>query len=178
MGPAEGDGASEGDPACEIRLLNSKVEFSVPVSNIFSCSTPDPADILLTKTDIDPNALGTLITTEDLEKPWHKDQVTLSDDLRVYLYWHQRLQHLPHVTMVRLAKQGVIPNAIKQVRKVPSCAACLFAKAQQCTWRRKGKRKYIRKPCHDAPGKGSSVDHMISHQPGFIPQVTGILTSK
>eukprot|EP00957_Ditylum_brightwellii_P078722 5985537-Ditylum_brightwellii.AAC.1 len=68
MGPDEGDGATEGDPACKIRLLNSKAEFSVPVFSIFPCSTPGPANIPLTKTDIDCNALDTLITKEDLGK--------------------------------------------------------------------------------------------------------------
>eukprot|EP00957_Ditylum_brightwellii_P142116 10827789-Ditylum_brightwellii.AAC.1 len=80
--------------------------------------------------------------------------------------------------MVRLAERGVIPKAIKHVKKALPRAACLFAKAQWQTCMRKGKRKSIRKPCYDAPRKGTSVDHMIFHQPGLIPQVTGILTSK
>eukprot|EP00957_Ditylum_brightwellii_P079531 6047295-Ditylum_brightwellii.AAC.1 len=63
-----------------------KVEFSVPSSDILPCSTPDPTDILLIEKDIDPNALENLITKEDLEKLWQKDQGTLSDGLRVYLY--------------------------------------------------------------------------------------------
>eukprot|EP00957_Ditylum_brightwellii_P133528 10180489-Ditylum_brightwellii.AAC.1 len=137
----EGDGASEGDPACRIRLLNSKVELSVPVSDNLSCSTPVPADIPLTEKDIDPNAMETLMTKDDLEKLWYKDQGTLSDDLRVYFYWHQQLQHLSHVAMVRLAEQGVIPKAINKVRKAQPCAACLLAKAQRRAWRSKGKKK-------------------------------------
>ena len=48
-----------------------------------------------------------------------------------------------------------------------------FAKAQK---RRRGKDKSIRKPNHNKPGKGTSADHMVSHQPGLIPQVTGKLT--
>eukprot|EP00957_Ditylum_brightwellii_P069297 5260972-Ditylum_brightwellii.AAC.1 len=80
--------------------------------------------------------------------------------------------------MARLAERGVVPKAIKHVKKAQLCTACLFAKAQQWDWRKKEKKKSVRKPCHDAPGKGTSVDHMISHQPGIIPQVTGILTSE
>eukprot|EP00957_Ditylum_brightwellii_P139148 10606319-Ditylum_brightwellii.AAC.1 len=67
--------------------------------------------------------------------------------------------------MARLAERGVIPKAINHVKKAPPCAACLFAKAQ---W----------KTCHDALRKGTSVDHMISHWPALIPQVTVILASK
>eukprot|EP00957_Ditylum_brightwellii_P090295 6876866-Ditylum_brightwellii.AAC.1 len=59
--------------------------------------------------EIDPNALEHLITKEGLEKLWHKDQVTLSDDLKTYPYWHQRQQHPPHVPMQRLAEHGAIP---------------------------------------------------------------------
>eukprot|EP00957_Ditylum_brightwellii_P182455 13899136-Ditylum_brightwellii.AAC.1 len=59
--------------------------------------------------EIDPNALEHLITKEDLEKLWHKDQVTLSDDLKSYLCWHQRLQHPSHVSMQHLAERGAIP---------------------------------------------------------------------
>eukprot|EP00957_Ditylum_brightwellii_P035362 2681773-Ditylum_brightwellii.AAC.1 len=63
--------------------------------------------------EIDPNAIEQLITREDLERLWHKDQVTLSDDLKTYLYRHQRLQHPSHVSMQWLAEQGVIPKSIK-----------------------------------------------------------------
>eukprot|EP00957_Ditylum_brightwellii_P030330 2296977-Ditylum_brightwellii.AAC.1 len=95
------------------------------------------------------------ITKEDLEMLWHKDQVTLPDDLKIYL---------------------VIPKAIKYVKKAPPCVACLLAKAQKQAWRSRGKHKHMRKPYHDAPGKGTSVDHMISHQPGLVPQNIGTLT--
>ena len=111
-----------------------------------------------------------------MERLWHTDQTTLSPDLRLYIYWHQRLQHLSHVTMVRLAKRGVIPARISRVKKAPPCAACLFAKAQRRAWRSRKKAKSIRKTTDSDPRKGTSVDHMISRQPGLIPQVTGTLT--
>eukprot|EP00957_Ditylum_brightwellii_P019268 1453011-Ditylum_brightwellii.AAC.1 len=63
------------------------------------------------------------------------------------------------------------------MKKAPSCAACLFAKAQKRVWHNKGKRSgTIRKAHHISPGKGTSADHIISHQPGLILQVTGKLT--
>ena len=45
---------------------------------------------------------------------------------------------------------------------------------------RKDKRagQGIRRPEHTYPGAGVSVDHLISAQPGFFPQSTGILTTK
>eukprot|EP00957_Ditylum_brightwellii_P036361 2753299-Ditylum_brightwellii.AAC.1 len=72
--------------------------------------------------------------------------------------------------MQRLAECGVIPKLIKYVEKAPPCAVCLFAKAQNRAWRFRGKKKHIRKASHNAPDRGTLVDHMISHQPGLIPQ--------
>eukprot|EP00957_Ditylum_brightwellii_P169921 12933887-Ditylum_brightwellii.AAC.1 len=80
--------------------------------------------------------------------------------------------------MARLAERGVIPKAINHVKEASPCAACFFAKAQWCAWRKNWKKMSIRKTCHDALRKGTSVDHMISHWPGLIPQVTDILASK
>eukprot|EP00957_Ditylum_brightwellii_P087078 6627895-Ditylum_brightwellii.AAC.1 len=95
----------------------------------------------------------------------------------MYLYWHQRLQHPSHVSMVRLAKREVLPSAIKYVKKAPPCVACLFAKAQRIAWHNKGKRNgTIRKALYTSSGKGTSTDHINFHQPGLIPYVTGKLT--
>eukprot|EP00957_Ditylum_brightwellii_P072486 5507978-Ditylum_brightwellii.AAC.1 len=94
----------------------------------------------------------------------------------MYLYWHQRLQHPSHVSMVTLAERGALPSAIKYVKKAPPCTVCLFAKAQKRAWRNKGKRSdTIRKAHHTSPSKWTSTDHNISHQPGIISQVTGKL---
>eukprot|EP00957_Ditylum_brightwellii_P169385 12892240-Ditylum_brightwellii.AAC.1 len=87
------------------------------------------------------------------------------------------MQHSTHVSMIRLAEQGTIPPALKHIKKAPPCTACIFAKAQKQAWRNKGGRKSsIRRKHHNTPGKGTSADHMISHQPGMIPQVTDTLT--
>eukprot|EP00957_Ditylum_brightwellii_P005824 443139-Ditylum_brightwellii.AAC.1 len=79
--------------------------------------------------------------------------------------------------MVELAERGLLPSAIKCVKKAPSCAACLFAKVQRQAWRNKGKRSSpIQKAHHTTPGKGTSANHIILHQLGLIPHVTGTLT--
>eukprot|EP00957_Ditylum_brightwellii_P083443 6342512-Ditylum_brightwellii.AAC.1 len=59
---------------CKIRILNTTVELTVPVSILPPCTTPDPADVPMYMSEIDPNALDHLITKEGLEKLWHKDQ--------------------------------------------------------------------------------------------------------
>ena len=57
---------------------------------------------------------------------------------------------------------------------MPICAACAFADAakRRCY---KSDQKSIRKK-NEYPGSGTSCDHIISHEPGLIPQVTGRLT--
>ena len=60
------------------------------------------------------------------------------------------------------------------MKKIPLCAACAFATAHRRNRRHKGKKdKPIRKETE--PGGGTSCDHIVSHQPGFMPQSTGIL---
>eukprot|EP00957_Ditylum_brightwellii_P064742 4913291-Ditylum_brightwellii.AAC.1 len=140
-------------------------KINVPNLSLLPCTTPDSADIPTSVVDVDPNAMEELVSRDDLKSLWHKDQTTLSDDLRLYLHWHQRLQHPSHITMVRLSERNILPSAFKYVKRAPPCAACLFAKAQRRAWRTKGKDKSsIRKAHHNKPGKGTSADHIISHQ--------------
>eukprot|EP00957_Ditylum_brightwellii_P203625 15335504-Ditylum_brightwellii.AAC.2 len=84
--------------------------------------------------------MSVFISKEDLDKLWHRDQVTFSEHLRMYLYWHQRLKYPSHISMVRLAERGALPSVIKYVKNALPCAACMFAKAQRRAWYNKGKR--------------------------------------
>eukprot|EP00957_Ditylum_brightwellii_P203150 15333441-Ditylum_brightwellii.AAC.2 len=159
------------DPTCTIRVLNKIDPVTVPASSLSPCTTPDPADIPILAKEIDPNAMNSPISKEDLDKLWHRDRVTFLEHLRMYLYWHQRLQHPSHVSMVRLAERGALPSAIKYTKKAPPCASCLFTKAQRRAWHNEGKQNgIIRKDHHTSPGKGALADHIISHQPGLILQ--------
>ena len=54
------------------------------------------------------------------------------------------------------------------------CAACTFADASKRNWRGRGTPKSIRKKT-DKMGSNTSCDHLISHEPGIILQVTGRL---
>eukprot|EP00957_Ditylum_brightwellii_P162951 12408211-Ditylum_brightwellii.AAC.1 len=92
IGPAD----NSEDSLYEVRVLNSTIEHSVPIFTLSPVTTPDPADIPQHSVNIDPNALESLISKEDLELLWHKDQITLSPELRLYLYWYHRLQHPSH----------------------------------------------------------------------------------
>ena len=60
---------------------------------------------------------------------------------------------------------------------MPLCAACLFAEAHRRCWRTDNElRQGIRKKTDTKPGDGTSCDHIISGQPGLMPQALGKLT--
>ena len=55
------------------------------------------------------------------------------------------------------------------------CAAYAFVDTTKKNWRNKSTPKKIRNVL-DRPGSKTSCNHLISHEPGIIPQITGILT--
>ena len=60
---------------------------------------------------------------------------------------------------------------------MPLCESCAYAAAHRKGWRVTGQAESsIRKATHTTPGAGTSCDHIISHQPGLIPQSTGTMT--
>eukprot|EP00957_Ditylum_brightwellii_P133198 10155817-Ditylum_brightwellii.AAC.1 len=101
------------EPKCLKRVLNTRNKISDLASSISLCTTSDLADIHLNPNKVDTNAMDLLITKEDLEKIWYKDQVILSEHLRLDLYWYQRLQHSSRVYMVRLAERASLPLVLK-----------------------------------------------------------------
>ena len=81
--------------------------------------------------------------------------------------------------MIKLAKKGIIPRNIQKIKKVPPCAACIFARAHKGAWRTPYKKvRQITLERDQRPGTGTSCDHIISKQPGLLPQLTGHLTHK
>ena len=103
----------------------------------------------------------------------------LSDLQERFLRWHERLNHIPMTSMIRLAERGFLPKEfIKLNRNIPPCGCCLFGKQHKRPRKDKRIGQGIRRPEHNYPGAGISVDHLISAQPGFFPQSSGILTTK
>ena len=169
-------GTSNNKLTYTIRPLNSTVRQVVDAAQV-SAITPSPADIPTTTNDIDSQIMTECLTKDDLKKLWKGTIDSVDKEGRLALYWHHRLRHAPLTCLHRLARRGVLPTSILRVRKLPLCAACAFSTAHRRGWRTKSKvKRPIRKASHDAPGKGTSCDHIISHQPGLVPQSTGILT--
>ena len=110
-----------------------------------------------------------------IKEIWETPDSDFTKDERLFYYWHKRLRHSPKKYIRRLARRGVLPKALEHVKRMPFCAACAFADASKRNWRVKGKHKGLRKST-DKRGDKTSCDHLISHEPGLIAQVTGRLT--
>ena len=104
---------------------------------------------------------------------------TISPAQQELLSWHYRLYHLLFPRLFQLAKWKILPKSILACEhKPPLCVACQFGQAHHRPWRRKGKASgSIRKPNKVQPGDGTSVDQIVSAQPGLIPQMAGFPTS-
>ena len=59
---------------------------------------------------------------------------------------------------------------------MPLCQACAFADASKHGYGTKATPSKSIKKDTDTPGSHTFADHIISHEPGMIPQVTGRLT--
>lgn len=162
-----------------IRVLCSKEHHIVQHSDLDALSTHQPSGVPDSHTDINPASLQKCLTREDLSQIWEHSPDSISLDQRLFLYWHQRLDHPTMKTMHKLALIGVIPCRLSKVTKMPPCVACIFAKMQKRRWREAhSKGGSIRDAKDTSPGPGTSCDHIISAQPGLIPQSTGTLTYK
>ena len=102
------------------------------------------------------------------------DNVT--KDQRELLAYHYKLKHLPFAAMKRLAEKGVIPKRLASVDP-PLCYPCQLGKQHKRPWRGKGKghKHSICRESDSFPGARTSVDQMVSHFGGLIPQIKGRL---
>ena len=161
----------------KVRELNTTKNIVVAEDKVEGIR-PDPSDLPADPTSIDTQAFTEVVTMDDLKRIWSGDiDSTTTEEELVTLFWHHRLHCAPFITLQRLAKRGVIPKCILKVKKMPLCASCAFGSAHRRAWRSKGKKgKGVRDKTNDKPGSGTSCDHIISAQPGLIPQSKGSLT--
>ena len=159
----------------KIRVMNSDTEVVVPSSSITSINDPEPSDVLQCPDTIDAASVTEVMSREKIKELWETPDSDFTKDERLFYYWHKRLRHAPKKYIRRLAKRGLLPKQLEKVKRMPLCAACAFADASKRNWRGRGTPKSIRKDT-DKVGSNTSCDHLISHEPGIIPQVTGRLT--
>jgi hypothetical protein len=79
-----------------------------------------------------------------------------------------------------LAEKGEIPKRLVSLKgRCPICIPCLLGKAHMRPWHLKSKELHpIQKASDNHPGAHPSMDHLVSAQPGLIPQITGKLTGQ
>ena len=161
----------------KIRPLNSSTTVTLTANNIVIIR-PYPTDIPFSPTNVDRETMIHCLIEEEMKQVWSPDSDnTVSEPSRQTLYWYHRLCCAPLRTLHRLSIRGLIPKCIAKVNKMPLCASCAYAAAHRKVWRVKGQAPYsICKPTHTTPGAGILCDHIISHQPGLIPQSTGSMT--
>ena len=90
---------------------------------------------------------------------------------------HFKYGHLPMQKLQEMAKQGILPKRLAQCN-LPTCSACLYAKATRKPWRGKTAKDRSDDKVALKPGQVVSIDQLVSPTPGLIAQMTGFLTTK
>ena len=112
----------------------------------------------------------------DLEKIVHPQ--VLSPLQEEMMSQHCRLHHTPFPRLIVMAELGEIPKQLAQLRgQCPICVSCLYGTAHKRPWRTKSTDSHpIRKESDMSPEARTSIDQLVSAQPGLIPQISGKLT--
>jgi hypothetical protein len=92
---------------------------------------------------------------------------------------HCHLYHLHFPKLIVMAENGEIAHCLAILKGCcPICLACLLGMAYKRPWRWKSKQTHSsQKKSNNHPGARASMDHLVSVQPGLIPQISGWLTS-
>jgi hypothetical protein len=90
---------------------------------------------------------------------------------------HHQYGHIPMRKLQEMAKQGILPRRLAKC-DIPTCSACLFAKATRRPWRGKTRKNADDGDSATTTGDVISVDQLESPTPGLIAQMTGTLTTK
>ena len=125
-------------------------------------------DIQGPKTITDENRLTSLEIIKDAEG----EEANLASE---FLSLHHRCGHIGFDKMKEMAWQRIIPRKFSSA-PTPACTACMYAKAVKRKWRDKSRTNYQPSEA-TVPGKRVSVDQMVSPMPGFVAQMTGVLTT-
>lgn len=92
------------------------------------------------------------------------------------LKYHHRFGHVSFYSLQQMAREGIIPHRLAKC-PIPVCSACLYAKATRRAWRSRSTTNNDETEVIKKPGYCVSVDQLVSPTPGFVAQMTGILTT-
>ena len=148
-------------------ILEDEVDDKVIVDSNITIQPHKPKyDAHFTNED-DNNAL---VSQLELERKLESQSLQL-------LQYHHRYGHVPFARLKQMASNGIIPHHLKNAR-TPACTACLYGRATKRKWRHKTPQNQAKIRKITAPGQQVSVDMLYSPNPGFVAQMTGILTRK
>jgi hypothetical protein len=103
----------------------------------------------------------------------HQPTSTAAELLR----FHHKFVHLSFRKLQLMAKMGTIPKKLAKCQ-IPTCSACLYAKAIRRKWRSRSSNNQEEAMVITKPGEKVSVDQLVSPPPGLVAQMTGFLTTK
>jgi hypothetical protein len=78
-----------------------------------------------------PDALPNIIPDEESRQP--------VNEMSQLLALHHQYGHIPMRKLQEMAKQGILPRRLAKC-DIPTCSACLFARATKRPWRGKTRR--------------------------------------
>jgi len=137
-------------------------------------NTTPPPTARTTSFDLDGKTIDGGPTPVVIDEEEEKQATTAAQEL---LRYHHRFGHVSFAKLQNMARQNIIPRRLANC-KAPKCTACMFAKATRRQWRHKRRKHWSEKKQAETPGEVVSVDQLISPTPGFVAQMTGILTKK
>jgi hypothetical protein len=148
----------------------SKGEKSKASTEKSKASTEKPKELPKT-TDMD------LPRTTNVNIILDKEDRQPANDLAELLAIHHQFGHILMRKIQEMAKQGILPRRLSKCR-IPTCSACLYAKATKRPWRSKPKKNGNDGDKPTKPGQVVSVDQLVSPTPRLIAQMTKFLTTK
>jgi hypothetical protein len=159
---------------CQIRLSDKSILLVDPetlnfIKNLDIASIPQTSEEYCRDcTNIKPSNLQHILNPKMLS--------LLQEEMMSHNYC---LHHLHFPKLIVMAKNGEIPCRLATLKgRCPICLPCLFGMAHKRPWRSKSKQTHsIQKKSDNHPGARVSMDHLVSAQPGLIPQISGRFTS-
>jgi hypothetical protein len=117
--------------------------------------------------------------TEDLPtlqelKAAERGMPTRTEHEAEFLKYHCKHGHILMLRICAMGQQGILPVYLDKCN-LPICLACIYGKQVKREWRTKP-TKYSAPHNLTDPGQLVAVDILTSPTPGFIAQISGILT--
>jgi hypothetical protein len=134
--------------------------------------TLPPTTEVPVQTEFDLNGITTQGVPVVVEDEEDRQPTNLAAEL---LRHHHKFGHTSFAKLQEMAKLGIIPKRLAKC-PIPTCSACLYAKATKRKWRSRTSNNHDEAQAPPQPGHCVSVDQLVSPTPGLVAQMIGFLT--